>query len=142
MQNTKYADSGKDAIRILVVEDDQNFREILSSHLRTISNDAKISSCASGSDALFLLHTRKYDLMIFDQNLEGSICGKRLWEICQKQFPSLPTILMSGIGIENFIKLFKSRSACPAFLPKPFRSHELREAVQNILTSKSQKMAA
>ena len=127
------ADFGRKSLKILVVENDQNFLDILKSYLHVMCNDSEIHCCASGSDALFCLHKCNYDLMIFDQGLEGSISGKRLWEICQKQFPSLPAILISGLSIEDFMKLFKSRTTYPSFLPKPFRTQELRAAMQDIL---------
>lgn len=55
------------ALRILVVDDDQNFRKLLTRHLHAIS--ATISECTNGAEAVVEYLKNPFDLVIMDVDM-------------------------------------------------------------------------
>jgi len=121
-------------LRILLVEDDLNFQNVMCHSLRSLARLIEVDCCTSAGDALIRLHTnRNYDLIILDNGLEGTISGLFLWKECKKQFPHVPSIMVSGLPVQDFLSASKEYNDYPTFLPKPFRSCELKAAILGVL---------
>ena len=74
----------------------------------------------------------KPDLMITDFAM-GSVNGFDLIERCKRAHPALKTLLVSGTVDDNFIRLAPVKP--DRFLPKPFESRKLLEAVETLLAA-------
>jgi len=98
----------------------------------------EVDCCASAGEALMRLHTnRNYNLIIMDNGLKGAISGLCLWRECKRLFPHVPSIMVSGLSVQDFLNASKKYKAYPTFLPKPFRTHELKAAILGVLRDRA-----
>jgi DNA-binding NtrC family response regulator len=117
--------------RILIVEDDSDVAEALAITLAPLR--AQLAFARSLSEAEQAIRCSGFDLVLSDQNLRGEPGGLKLFELCQRHYPSTRFVLMSGFADEVFIDLLKSGLSCPVFLPKPFGASECRNIVESLL---------
>jgi CheY-like chemotaxis protein len=81
-------------ISLLVVDDDAEFREALSSALRTLFGAAFIVHTAvSGRDALNKLEGNKVDIIITDTNME-EVNGIQLLEEVKRRYTGIEVIVL------------------------------------------------
>jgi CheY-like chemotaxis protein len=114
---------------ILVVDDEQGYRDLLSMDLSEVSYT--VLTAGGGPEALDILKKEKVDLVITDMKmpkmdgLDVVIAGRQLR-------PDLPFILMTGFAMEERVleALKKGASAC---LRKPFQMVELQIAIKKAL---------
>lgn len=78
----------------LLVEDDQRTRDTVKELLERQGFD--VTTSATGPDALSLLETKQFDLLLSDLHLGGDVDGLSLIETAQQTMPRMKTILMSG----------------------------------------------
>jgi PAS domain S-box-containing protein len=86
-------------IRVLVVDDDQEFQKIIS-HYLTEDPRYSVESADSGQQALELLRIKSYSAIIADY-LMPEIDGLELLRIVRSQGNSIPFILFTGQGCES-----------------------------------------
>jgi DNA-binding response OmpR family regulator len=113
-------------LKILVIEDNPDIKEILSYILKDDGHE--VESCSDGS-SLALLDAIKPDVILMDDIL----CGIRGSELCRrlKSDPntnSIPVILISAMP--NLPVTAKNSSA-DAYIEKPFNIDHLIELVKN-----------
>lgn len=130
-------------LRILVVEDDADLREIIGDSLVESGYDVAEASC--GTEAMQLLEKafdassteRPVDLVLSDVRM-AEMDGLKLTEkIRQARWP-LPVVLMSAFPSPDVRA--EARRLRAALLPKPFRIESLRLIITITLPgSKSQK---
>jgi len=116
---------------ILVVEDDDTVRELVSEILKHQGH--RILTARNGGDALQLVrkYEDKIDLLITDmvmRRIDGIMLSKKIRTI----LPDIRIILMSGYG-EDVIR--QEELGGIAFLPKPFLPRELTEKVDAVLSA-------
>jgi DNA-binding NtrC family response regulator len=80
---------------ILNVDDEINTLKVLSAAL--INSKTQVETARSGEEALELIKTTKYDLVISDFKMEG-LSGETLLEKTKTLFPDLPFILLTAHG--------------------------------------------
>ena len=119
------------APRILVVDDDEGIRLIISAVL--CLGGLEVTAVADGQEAWEALHQHSYDLLVTDNEMPRLI-GLRLIERIREAGMDLPIILASGT--------LPAEKACArlgqdisAVLPKPFGARQLLETVRNALPS-------
>jgi PAS domain S-box-containing protein len=115
---------------VLVVDDEEGIRELVSDGL--LARGARVEVAASGEEALCLLDTRGYEVVICDVNLRGvqpdAISGLELYSrLMNGQGVSLPSqkplfVFMTGELAEKNVD---SLPAGVRTLQKPFRISEL-----------------
>ena len=113
--------------RILLVDDEQQVRE--STKLLLAIDRHDVVEAAGGEEALELLRTQSFDLVILDYfmpGLQGSQVARRM----KAMAPHLP-ILMITAFLE---KLEDSDKPVDALIGKPFAIGELREAIAKLLS--------
>lgn len=111
--------------KILVVEDEENIRE---SFLLMLSN-YDVTACGSADEALKVVETQKFDLLILDVRMPG-INGVEFLEIVRKDNPDIPAIICSGYSKE-FIEA-NSALNVSGYLNKPFSRDDLYELLKEI----------
>ncbi len=120
--------------KILLVEDDQNFGDVLRSYLEM--HDFEVVLAQDGEAGLEAFNRAKYDLCIFDVMMpkkDGFTLGK---EVREKD-TSTPIIFLTAKTLkEDVIEGFKI--GADDYISKPFNSEELLYRVQAIL-KRSQK---
>ncbi len=121
--------------RILLVEDDRNFGDVLRSYLEM--NDYDVTLATDGEQGLNAYNNGEYDLCIFDVMMpkkDGFTLAK---EIREKD-TSMPIIFLTArVMKEDVLKGLKI--GADDYITKPFNSEELLLRIQAILKRSQQK---
>jgi len=115
-------------ITILIVDNDEKILSILQEYLEL--SHYQVRTAASGLEALKLLRTEPYDVLLTDIVMPD-ISGLGLIEIARKEFPALPIVAMTGYGRQ--VRNLASEHAPDCYLEKPFNLEELSKAVESLL---------
>ena len=115
--------------RILLVEDDQNFGDVLRSYLEM--HDFEVTLATDGVSGYESYRKGKYDLCIFDVMMprkDGFTLAKEIRE----QDKSMPIIFLTAKNLkEDVLEGFKI--GADDYISKPFNSEELLLRIQAIL---------
>jgi two-component system, sensor histidine kinase SagS len=115
-------------MHILVADDEPNIRNTISDVLRKYH--AKITLAASGSEAIALLETETFDLVVSDIKMPDKN-GYDVFAAAHKRNTSLPVILMTGFGYDpNHSIVRASQEGLQAILFKPFKVDQLLTEVR------------
>lgn len=102
--------------RILLVEDIDNFRDMLKRNLW--NNGFEVVDLDSGEKALKKISSENYDAGVFDLKLKG-ISGIKLLEKIREKGFNFPIFIITAYGdIENAVLAMKTGAT--DFIPKPF----------------------
>jgi len=101
--------------RVLLVDDEKQFLELLSERLEV--RGLKVNSVTSGEEALALVEERNFDVIVVDLAMPG-IDGLETLKLLKKQDPDLEIIILTGHGtVHSGIKAMKL--GAEDFLEKP-----------------------
>ncbi|MDR0630755.1 MAG: sigma-54 dependent transcriptional regulator [Holosporales bacterium] len=116
---------------ILVVDDEDDIREIVSGILTDNGYKAKIAR--GYIDALSLIQKQRIDLIILDVWLgDNDKDSQRLLELVVNEFSYIPVIMMSGHGtVDTAISAIKQGAY--DFIEKPFDSNRLITSIEKAL---------
>ena len=119
--------------RILIIEDDDQFRTMLRKMLETAGyND--IEEAANGSIGVKLFRQHPFDLVITDIIMPDKEGLEMIPELV-RDYPRIKIIAISGggrTGTQNYLKMAKYLGAGRT-LAKPFEYSDLIDAVQELL---------
>jgi PAS domain S-box-containing protein len=121
---------GKKAI--LVVEDEENLRNLISIVLSEEGYD--VDACPDGERAIESIKEKEYDGIITDMKMPG-ISGKDLYTFVQKYYPDQANRILFITGdvlgkeTQNFLRITGNR-----FIEKPFLVEKLLEALAEVLS--------
>lgn len=119
--------------RIVLVEDDDNFREALAERLRLGGLD--VAAFASAEAALKTLNDRFEGVVVTDLRMPG-LDGRGLVERLTAIDPDLPVVMMTGHGdIAEAVEAM--RRGAYDFLAKPFAPERLMESLRRALDKRS-----
>ena len=116
----------REPIKILLVDDEEDFVEMLSLRLKAVGEE--VTPAHSGKECLQVLEQRDIDVVILDVKMPGMDGIETLQEI-KRRFPLVEVILMTGHGtVESAIE----GKALGAFdyLLKPADFNELMEKLE------------
>ncbi len=114
--------------RILVIEDDEGLRELLSSFLQ--ETGYTVVQAADGLEGMECIEREPFDLIIVDIMLPY-VSGIGLVKIVKDRNPDLPIICITGYG-DSPEKLAEEEHA-DCVLAKPFDLRELATAMNRLL---------
>ena len=115
--------------QLLVVDDEPHIRSALVRALNLIGYGA--FEAASGQEALALLESRSFDLMILDMMMPG-ISGIEVMQQARLMHPELIIIVLTGhANLESAIAAVKAQAN--DYLLKPTNTRDIVEAVTNAL---------
>lgn len=115
--------------KVLLVEDNQNFRKMLELHLKRA--EFEYDSFATGEKAMESFNRDIYSLGVFDLKLPGMDGIELLKKILNKA-PDFPVIIITAYGdIETAVRAVKLGAW--DFIQKPFDPDELIKQVKNLL---------
>ncbi|MDR2489572.1 MAG: sigma-54 dependent transcriptional regulator [Desulfovibrio sp.] len=116
-------------ITLLVVDDDQNHREMLLDHLEDWGYRA--TGVNSGETAIALCRERPFDLILMDVRMAG-IDGIEASREINAYNPAIPVLIMTAYSdVENAVKAMKAGAY--DYLTKPLAFDELRLALERAL---------
>jgi DNA-binding NtrC family response regulator len=107
--------SEKTGPRVLLVDDEEKFLEVLSQRLGTRGIDAETST--SGEEALVKIKNRNFDAIVLDVMMPG-IGGIETLKRIRKEYPELQIIMLTGRGsVDKAVEAMKEGAI--DFLEKP-----------------------
>ncbi len=117
-------------MKILIVDDEPGWRDLLS--LELSADDHEVTATSNAMEALALLHRQSFDLVITDVRMPGEIDGIDLIQAYRRENPSQKAIFITGYAVEEKIEraLEPGSVLC---LKKPFQAEELQKAIQSLL---------
>lgn len=123
---------GDVAGRILIVEDQDHVRDMMSNMLGRLGYEHE--ACSTGLAALKLLRKNpgKIDLVITDQNMP-KMSGLELVNQASVDFPDLPFILLSGYSEQQLQDLMKQHPSIKEILRKPVSRNVLSQKIAAVL---------
>jgi len=124
----------KDAVRILVVEDDAIFRDTVREILKDLGY--KVRGARSLSKATKRLTRHHFDLVLSDLEI-GDGTGFEVVQIARQTRPDAPIILMSANASDETTQA-AMESGAARFLPKPFNLKELMASIEDCLSKAAQ----
>lgn len=119
--------------RILVVDDEQTIREMLS---ETLSEAAsyEVDTAGDGREALQKMRSAHFDLVITDLRMP-EMDGARLLDIARHEFPDIPIVVITGFArLETAIESLRLGAA--NFITKPFRLSEILDVIAKSIKRK------
>jgi DNA-binding NtrC family response regulator len=116
--------------RILIVDDEETVREIISSHLAGAQFNTR--QAASGMAALALLESgEEFDLVLSDLMM-AEMDGIALLERVREKFPDLPVVMVTAV-YDIQVALQARRNGAYDYLLKPFEREQLLDTVRRAL---------
>jgi len=125
MKQTRTHDNGHNPIRLLLVDDEKGFVEVLAKRLT--KRCIQVTQANSGSEGIRLLRRSEFDVAVLDLKLED-MDGIEILKIFKKMDPQMPVIMLTGHGSEKASQE-GMRFGAFDYLTKP---HELSELVAKI----------
>src|SRR6202051_3205166 len=123
--------------RILVVDDEETIREIVSSMLTTAGY--KCQQAASGMEALALLESgEEFELMLSDLMM-ANLDGIGLLERTKERFPEMPVVMVTAVH-DISVALAAIRNGAYDYLLKPFEREQLLATVRRALENRRLKI--
>ncbi|MEZ9196667.1 response regulator [Shewanella sp. 10N.286.54.B9] len=120
-------------MRILLAEDQAMVRGALSA-LLSLSGEFDISQAADGDEAIALLKTSEFDLLLTDIEMPG-LSGLELANWCQQHKPKLKIVVITTFGRAGYIKR-AIESGVSGFLLKDAPSDTLITAINQVMAGK------
>lgn len=113
---------------MLLVEDDNSVRRMVRRALER--GGFVVSEAATGPDGLALARAEgaKFDALVLDVVLPGGCSGPEIAAEILCLNPQMGCVLMSGWSVDDLRRYGATATGC-LFLPKPFTSQELLDAV-------------
>jgi DNA-binding NtrC family response regulator len=115
--------------RILIVEDDQTFRETVTEVLRDVGY--RVKGARNLKKATKRLTKHKFDLVLTDVHI-GNHTGLEVLQVATQTRPDAKIVLMSAHADPDIVEKAMDSGAA-RILPKPFRVKELLQAIEELL---------
>ena len=116
---------------ILVVDDEQQLRDIASEMLRAMGYG--VDSVSSGELALEFMKENSVDLVVMDMLMEPGMNGRQTYEEMLKLYPKQNAIIVSGFSKSDDVKAALQLGA-GGFIKKPYSVAQLGRTVKEALS--------
>ncbi len=119
--------------RVLIVEDDESLRQIVSRHLR--AHGYEVDEAASAEEAASALTSgSRPNIVVLDLNLPGDTGWDLLRGPALKDAGSPPVVITSATAVSP---KRLAEFGCAGYLPKPFPLETLLATIERVLDSKA-----
>jgi two-component system, response regulator FlrC len=120
-----------DTLNILLVDDDQNLVTTLSHGLHKAMGEASsVAVCFSGSEALSLLATQVFDVVVSDFNMPGS-SGLELLTRIRQDYREIILVLATAYGTDTVEE--GARQLGVGYITKPFEPSFLVQLIKDLV---------
>src|SRR5262249_15877044 len=123
--------------RILVVDDEEPIREIISSMLNAAGY--KTRQACSGMEALAILSSAGEFARLLSHPLMGEVVGIALLERSKEKYPDMPVIMVTAVH-DISVALAAIRNGAYDYLLKPFEREQLLAMVRRALEHRRLKL--
>lgn len=118
--------------KILIVDDDEGMRILLK---ETVEGEYEVATAAGGSEALRLLKTDPFDLLLLDLKLPDMAGLDVLREIKDLGLNTSVIIITGYASVESAVEAMKLGAS--DYVKKPFGTQEIALAVRNVMEKRS-----
>ncbi len=123
-------------IDVLVVEDDDAIRDVLS---LSLSRHFSVDCAGDGPQAMQILEESLFDIVVLDVMLPGGISGEEIFTHIRKSQPNAAVVVITAYDSSKRELDFAFRGA-DAYVPKPFDSNaSFRRLLMKTLKDRHQK---
>ncbi|HMD81850.1 MAG TPA: response regulator [Anaerolineales bacterium] len=123
-----------DTLNVLLVDDDQNLVTTLSHGLRKAMVKAiSVAICLSGPEALSMLATQRFDVVISDFNMPG-VSGLELLNKIRQNHREMILVLITAYGTEALEEEIHRLGI--GYITKPFEPTRLVQIIHDLMRGK------
>ena len=120
-----------DTLNILLVDDDRNLVTTLSYGLRKAMGEAvSVAVCFSGSEALSLLATQAFDVVVSDFNMPGP-SGLEFLERIKQDYREMILVLITAYGTDALEEGVRQLGV--GYITKPFEPSFLVQMIKGLI---------
>lgn len=121
---------------VLVLEDDDNLRELLVDAVESL--DYEVSAASSAKEALLLGREKDFDLVISDIRMAGPTDGLGVLQALKQRRPTMACIVITGYA-DQTAPLRALQIRVDDYLYKPFEVDDIVQAIERVRKSLSQR---
>ena len=129
--STKGRNSQKERIRILLVDDEEGYVNVLSNRMAKRKID--VTKALTGTAGIQALRKEDFDVAVLDLKMED-MDGIEVLKVFKKMVPHLPVIMLTGHGSEQAARDGIAHGAFD-YLLKPCELEDLIEKIKNAIRS-------
>ena len=116
--------------RILVVDDEEALRSVLSSELASGGYD--VVAAADGDEAITSIQNKKFDLVLLDIKMP-KVDGFEVLKFIKKSHPTVKVIMLTGFAdLKNAIE--SKKHGAEDFVSKPYDLVDLLTTIERVLS--------
>jgi CheY-like chemotaxis protein len=119
--------SSPDRWRILVVDDEPSVRLLLK---KLFSREHDVATASTGDEAMEMLRTGEYDLLLTDKNLPGP-GGVEIARFARTRLPNACIVLITGYASHESAE--QLIGVVDDYVTKPFHIQPMRERLQDLM---------
>jgi len=120
------------SFRVMIVDDEEDFVETIVKRLR--DRGLSVEGVNSGTEALSLLETKEFDVVILDQNMPGKD-GITVLKELKKKWPQLEVVILTGFGfVDSALDAFELGAY--DYTTKPIKLNDLEEKISQAFQRK------
>ena len=119
--------------KILLAEDDTSMREYLQRALQRVGYEVEAVGC--GTEAMPLLETERFDLLLTDIVMPGGMNGLELVERFRATHPDTPVLMTTGYNEDLVADI--PRGSKLDVIGKPYRRDELADRIRMAIDRRS-----
>ena len=124
-----------DKIRLLIVDDEEEFLESIGKRLEM--RDFDVRTASRGAEAVEIARSEKFDLALLDLKMPG-MDGKQVLEILKKEHKHIEVIILTGHGsVDSAVDC--TRLGAFGYLPKPYELEKLLDTLKQAYQSRMEK---
>jgi len=118
-------------LRVLLVEDNRNYREIFKDNLRQHFPVVSVSEAGNADEALQKIRATPPDLIFMDIRLPG-MNGLQLTQRIKKEFPTIPIAILTGYDLPEYRQAAVQYGADGFFVKESLKWDEVEALVKSI----------
>ena len=119
-----------DKSRILVVDDEEALRTVLSSELVSAGYD--VATASDGDEAITTVQNSKFDLVLLDIKMP-KVDGFEVLKFLKKNIPAVKVIMLTGFAdLKNAIE--SKKHGAEDFVSKPYDLVDLLTTIERVLS--------
>ena len=122
----------EDKRRILVVDDQESMRSLLKDMLEVIGYDVTLAE--GGEEALRLMESNRFDLVLTDLNMPG-MDGTALLRTIKTTNAELPVVIITGYGTFHTEKRVM-REGANGYISKPCTLSKIENTLASVFSAK------
>jgi len=132
LMKTRGIQNGSDQKRILIVDDEEPFRQYLQHALRLITNQYHVDFASDGFEAGLMLADTMPDIVLVDYAMPG-MSGDAVCRIIKNtpKFASIYVVALTGMATESVRKTMLAAGA-DAVMFKPVDMRQLKDLLENL----------